>query len=56
MMSRYVVTETITIQKTVEAESKDNARDVAYMELPNYEKAGWDLIDSLGPNVTTEDE
>lgn len=51
-MPIYTVTETITIQKEVEVPLKEDARTTAYEELPDFESAGWTLIDSQGPQIT----
>jgi len=47
----YKVTETVTMEKIVEARDETEARSKAYEQLPDYETAGWELINSEGPYI-----
>jgi hypothetical protein len=50
-MKRFSVTETVTIRTFVTAKDEEQARTAAYKHLPDYGKAGWDLIGSEGPEI-----
>jgi hypothetical protein len=46
-----MVTETIVIQKKVEAKNEEQAREKAYKKLPDYEAAGWEIINSIDVDI-----
>jgi len=50
-MKRYSITETVTIRKVVATMDEEGARSLAYQRLPDYEKAGWELVGSEGPDI-----
>jgi hypothetical protein len=47
----YRITETVTIQTYVTAADEEKDRSAAYKRLPDYGRAGWDLINSDGPEI-----
>jgi len=50
-LKTYLVTETIIVRKEVRAKNEEQAREIAYKKLPDYEAAGWDLVECIDIDV-----
>ena len=50
-LETYLVTETIIVRKEVRARNEEQAREKAYKKLPDYEAAGWELVECIDVDV-----